>query len=51
MKPASVTTHMKASQYYFLVVLFKELYMVVLTLKSMKETLQFDYPKPNAQLW
>ena len=49
MKPVSVTIRMKASDQYFLVVLFIMLYMVVLTFESMQETLWRDYSKPSAQ--
>ena len=42
MKPQCVTIKMKAAEQYFHVVLFITLYKVVLTLKSVDETLVYD---------
>ena len=42
MKPQCVTIKMKATEQYFHVVLFITLYKVVLTLKSVDETLVYD---------
>ena len=43
MKPLSVTIQMKAIEQYFHVVLFVMLYKVVLTFKSVDETLVCDH--------
>ena len=43
MKPQCVTIHMKAIEQYFHVVLFIMLYKVVLTFKSVDETLVCDH--------
>jgi len=43
MKSQSVITQMKATEQYFLVVLFIMLHKVVLTFESMEETLTCDH--------
>ena len=43
MKPQFVTIQMKATEHYFHVVLFIMLYKVVLTFKSVDETLVCDH--------
>ena len=43
MKSKSVTIQMKATEQYFLVVLFIVLYQVVLTFKSVDEILKCDH--------
>ena len=43
MKPQCVTIQMKAIEQYFHLVLFVMLYKVVLTFKSVNETLKYDY--------
>jgi len=43
MKSESVTIQMKATEQYFLVVLFIMLYKVVLTFESVKEILKSDH--------
>jgi len=43
MKPLSVTIQIKAIEQYFHVVLFIMLYKVVLTLKSVDETFEYDH--------